>query len=52
MKSRVNTGAANSAKLNGGKGLRLPEADTAEDKIKTQFVFKPGKYINFAGFFL
>jgi hypothetical protein len=29
----VNTGAANSANLYGDRGLRLPETDTAEDKI-------------------
>jgi len=32
MKSRANTVAANSAKHYGGKELRLPETDTAEDK--------------------
>ncbi len=35
MKSRVNTGAANSAKHYGDKELRLPETDTAEDNIKS-----------------
>ena len=34
MKSQVSTGAANSAKLYEDKELRLPETDTAEDKIK------------------
>jgi len=35
MKNRVNTGAANSAKLYGGRELRLLETDTAEDNIKS-----------------